>query len=228
LCAANEWLAYVLGKTLGLPINEVQISIYQNNLVTLHADVENEDEKTITFMDLPKDKRDALMNNPILECMEIFDRIIQNVDRNQQNILITIPKSVDINDENIKIIKVHFIDHASSFGMGQLNALSLVAAKFHSNHFAVVEFDPISKSKQFEEYLNQLPVEDRPLISKTLNRFASIKNEQFDRWITEIQDLLSSSQYNRIHSVLHRQRDIAKNCIAQWNSSSTTSNTTSN
>lgn len=226
ICAANEWLAYVLGKVVGLPINEVQIAIYENNLVTLHADVESEDEKTITFMDLPKDKRDLLMTNPILESMEIFDFIIQNVDRNQQNILITIPKSADINDKNLNEVKVHLIDHASSFGMGKLNAISLVAAKFHSNHFAVVKFDPIHQSKRFEEYLNKLPIKDRPLISKTLNRFASITNDQFDGWITQIQDLLTPNQYNRIYGVLHRQRDIAKNCLLQWNTSSGSSSIT--
>jgi hypothetical protein len=223
LCAANEWLAYVLGRVMGLPVNEVQIAIYENNLVTLHADVENKDEKTITFMDLPEDKREALMSNPILESMDIFDRIIQNVDRNQQNILITIPKTEDINDENLNKVKVHFIDHASSFGMGKLNAISLIAAKFHSNHFAVVKFDPVVKTKEFEDYLNKIPETDRPLIGKTLNRFASITDEQYDKWITEIQDLLSPNQYNRIYSVLHRQRNIVKRYVTQWGISSTSS-----
>ncbi len=57
---------------------------------------------------------------------------------------------------------------------------------------------------------------DRPLISKILNRFADIPNEKFDQWIEKIQDLLSSSQYNRIHGVLRRQRDIAKLYTIQW------------
>jgi hypothetical protein len=215
LCAANEWLAYVLGKFLGLPVNEVQIGIYENNLVTIHTDVASEDEKTVTFMDLPKPKRKTLITDPIMERMDIFDRIIQNVDRNQQNILITMSKTTDINDDSAKV-KVHLIDHSNCFGMGKLNGISLIAAKFHSNHLAVVKFDPIHKSKQFEQYLNKLPVVDRPLISKTLNRFAAIDNEKFDDWIAEIQDLLSSSQYNRIHGVLRRQRDIAKRYTTQW------------
>ena len=220
LCAANEWLAYALGKELGLPVNEVQIALYENNLATLHTDAQDEDEKTITFKDLPKKKRKILLTNPIMEQMDIFDHIIQNVDRNQQNILITIPKTVDINDDDddddtIKA-KIHLIDHASSFGMGLVSGISTMASKFHSNHLSVVKFDPIHKSKQFEEYLNKLPKEDRPIISKTLSRFAAITNDQFDGWITEIRDLLSSSQYNRIYCVLRRQRDIAKRFTIQW------------
>jgi hypothetical protein len=230
VCAANEWLAYVLGRALDLPVNVVQIAIYENNLATSHADVQDEDEKTITFMDLPKKKRKALITNPIMESMDIFDHIIQNVDRNQQNILITIPKTADINDDDddeMKV-KVHLIDHSSSFGMGKVSGISTIASKFHSNHLAVVKFDPIQKSKQFERYLNELPVEDRPVISKTLNRFASITNDQFDSWITEIQDLLSSSQYNRIYCVLRRQRDIAKRCTTQWGISPRSSSIKSN
>ena len=215
LCAANEWLAFVLGKFLGLPVNEVQISVYQNNLVSLHLDVANEDEKTTSFMDLPKQQRKDLLVDPIMERMDIFDRIIQNVDRNQQNILITYPKTMNIDDHDVKL-RVHLIDHSNCFGMGKLNGISLVASKFHSHHLAVVKFDPIHKSKQFEQYLNKLPVEDRPLISKTLNRFSRITNEQFDYWINQISDLLSSSQYNRIYGVLNRQRDIAKRYINQW------------
>jgi hypothetical protein len=227
LCAANEWLAYVLGRFLGLPVNEVQIGIYENNLVTIHTDVACDDEKTVTFMDLPKRKRKALMTDPIMERMDIFDRIIQNVDRNQQNVLITMPKTTDINDDSAKV-KIHLIDHSNCFGMGKLNGISLIAAKFHSNHLAVVKFDPIHKSKQFEQYLNKLPVNDRPLIGKTLNRFASIANDKFDSWINEIQDLLSSSQYNRINGVLRRQRDIAKRYATQWGISPRSSNIKSN
>jgi hypothetical protein len=215
LCAANEWLAYALGKFLGLPVNEVQIGLYENSLVTIHTDVAAEDEKTVSFMDLPRPKRKALLTDPIMERMDIFDRIIQNNDRNQQNILITLPKTTDINDDSAKV-KIHLIDHSNCFGMGKLNGISLVAAKFHSNHLAVVKFDPIQKSKQFEQYLNKLPVSDRPMIGKTLNRYASIGDEQFDDWIGEVQDLLSSSQYNRIHGVLRRQRDIAKRYTTQW------------
>jgi hypothetical protein len=219
LCAANEWLAYVLGKVLDLPVNEVQIAIYENNLATLHTDAQDEDEKTITFKDLSKKKRKILLTNPIMEQMDVFDHIIQNVDRNQQNILITTPKTVDINDDDdgdAMKAKIHLIDHSSSFGMGKVSGISTMAAKFHSNHLSVVKFDPIQKSKQFEEYLNKLPAEDRPLISKTLSRFAAITNDQFDRWIIEIRDLLSSSQYNRIYCVLRRQRDIAKRFTTQW------------
>ncbi|CAF1443638.1 unnamed protein product [Adineta steineri] len=215
LCAANEWLAYVLGRYLGLPINHVQISIYENNLITIHKDVAKYNEKTITFMDLPKQKRRTILTYPIIESMDLFDKIIQNVDRNPRNILITILKKNHINDENIKL-KIHFIDHSSCFGMGKLNGISVVASKFHSNHLAVVKFDPIHKSKQFEKYLKKLPIEDRPLISKTLHRFATITDYQFDSWINQIKDLLSISQYNRIQNVLRKQRDIAKFYSIQW------------
>ncbi|CAF1685333.1 unnamed protein product, partial [Adineta ricciae] len=102
------------------------------------------------------------------------------------------------------------------FGMGKLNGLSVFANKFHSQHLAVVKFDPIGQAKKFEQYLCKLPIEDRALIAKTLNRFASVTDEQIDWLITEVQDLLSTSQYNRIHSVLYRQRDIARRYIKQW------------
>ncbi|CAF3660685.1 unnamed protein product [Rotaria sp. Silwood1] len=215
LCAANERLAYTLGGLLGLPINEVQIGVYQNKLVTLHADVANENEKTITFMDLPKQIRKKILTNPLLESMDLFDRIVHNVDRNPRNILITVSKTDSIDDDNTKL-KMHLIDHASCFGMGKLNVISIIACKFHSNHLSVVTFDPIEKARKFEQYLNKLPIADRALIKKTLNRFAAITNDQLDSCITEVQDLLSSSQYNRIHSVLYRQRDVAKRCIIQW------------
>ena len=215
LAAANEWLGYILGRVLGLPTNEVQIAIYENKLATLHTDATHEDEKTISFVDLPKEVREKLMVHPIMARMDLFDHIIQNVDRNPGNILITIPKTEDVNDETTKF-KVHLIDHASCFGLGKLNGISVVAFKLHSQHLAVVKFDPLEKAKQFVQYLSKIPVSDRILIRKTLNRFAAITNDQLDSWITEIEHLLSSSQYNRIHNVLYRQRDIAKHYVIQW------------
>ena len=219
LCAANEWLAYALGRALGLPVNEVQIAVHKDNLVTLHTDVACEGEKTVTFMNLPKQMRKILMNDLIMATMDIFDRIIENVDRNQQNILITIPKTVNTNDKNIRL-SVHFIDHSNCFGMGKLNGISLIASKFHSNHLAVVKFDPIQKARQFEQYLTKLPVEDYALISETLHRFAMVTDEQLDSCMSEIQDLLSSNQYDRIRDVLYRERDITEHYIAQWETSS--------
>lgn len=215
LGAANEWFGYVLGTQLGLPVNEVQISIYENNLVTLHTDLTKEDEKTMTLLDVPREQRNKLMTHPIMESMDLFDHILQNVDRNLRNILLTVPKTSDINDENAPL-KIRLIDHSSCFGMGKLNFISIFAQKFHSSHLSVVKFDPIHKAKQFEQYLNEIPVSDRVFVSETLNRFASTTDDQFDTWITEMQDLLSSSQYNRILSVLHRQRDIARRYIIQW------------
>ncbi|CAF1445334.1 unnamed protein product [Adineta steineri] len=230
LCAANEWLAYVLGKELGLPVNEVQIAIYENKLATLHTDAQDEGEKTLTLLELPKNKRKILLTYPIMEQMDIFDHIIQNADRNQQNILITIPETDDITNDNDDSMKgkIYLIDHASSFGMGQVSGINTMASKFHTNRFSVVKFDPVQKSKKFEEYLNKLPVEDRPIISEILSRFASVTDDQFDSWITEMQDFLSVGQYNRIYSVLRRQRDIAKRYAAQWNISSTSLSTKSN
>lgn len=213
LCAANEWLAYVLGKQLDLPVNEVQISIYQNNLVTLHTDVAHEHENTVTFMDLRKPIRKNLLTNPIMGCMDLFDHIIQNVDRNQRNILITMPTSIG---ENPNQMKIHLIDHASCFGMGKLSVISLIACKFHTNHLSIVKFDPMEEAKKFERYLIRLPMHDRRIFRRTLQRFAVISNEQFDSWMNEIRDLLSSSQYNRIRDVLLRQRDIAKRYSTQW------------
>ncbi|CAF2800774.1 unnamed protein product [Rotaria sp. Silwood2] len=223
LCAANERLAYTLGGLLGLPINEVQIAIYQNKLVTLHTDVANENEKSVTFMDLPKQIRKKLLTNPILESMDLFDRIVHNVDRNQRNILITVSKTDALDDENTKL-KMHLIDHASCFGLGKLNVISIIACKFHSNHLSVVTFDPIEKAKKFEQYLNKLPIADRALIKKTLRRFAAITDDQFDSCITEVQSLLSSSQYNRIHDVLYRQRDVAKRYVIYWSNGHSNSN----
>ncbi|CAF3790454.1 unnamed protein product [Adineta steineri] len=215
LSAANEWLCYVLGRVVGLPVNEVQIAMYKDFLVTLHTDVAREDEKMTTFMDLPKQKREILLGEPIIACMDFFDRITQDADRNQQNILLTMPKTTDINDDNAKL-RVHFVDHGACFGMAKLNGISVIGTKYQHNHLAVVAYDPKVKSKQFEEYLKQLPIADRPLIGKTLYRFASINNNQFDSWITGIVDLLTSSQYNRIITVLYQQRNIARRYVAKW------------
>lgn len=215
LCAANEWLAYVLGQLIDLPVNEVQIAIYEDKLVTVHADVAQENEKTISFMDLPKHIRKKLFTDATMARMDLFDHIIQNVDRNERNILITMPSTTDMVDDTTKL-KMHLIDHASCFGMGKLNFISIVACKFHSDHLSVVTFDPIEKAKLFEQYLNKIPVTDRCLIRKTLNRFAAIDDGQLDRCITAVQNLLSSSQYNRIHGVIYRQRDIARRYTIKW------------
>ena len=214
--AFNEWIAYALGKHMGLPVNEVQISVYENELVTLHTDATQDDEKTITLLDLSQEKRDKLMTYPIIGSMDLFDHIIQNVDRNLRNILVTIPKTSDADDDNVPM-KIRLIDHSSCFGMGKLNFVSIVATKFHSeHHLSIVKFDPIRKAKQFEEYLTKIPASDRILISETLNRFAATTDEQFDVWLTEMQDLLSSSQHNRIHSILRRQRDIIRRYTIEW------------
>ncbi|CAF1143447.1 unnamed protein product [Rotaria sp. Silwood1] len=215
LCAANEWLAYVLGTTLGLSVNEAQISVYKSDLVTLHSDAANENEKTITFMKLPKQRRKTLLTDPTIGSMDLLDHIIQNVDRNPRNILITMPKDASIDDDTVKL-KMHLIDHDSCFGMGKLNVISIVACKLHSPHLAVVKFDSIEQAKKFEQYLSKLPVVDRISMKKTLNRFAAITDDQFDRWLTEIHDLLSPNQYDRIRDVLYRQRDIAKRYTIQW------------
>ncbi|CAF1436469.1 unnamed protein product, partial [Adineta ricciae] len=115
ICAANEWLAYAIGLQIGLPINEVQIAVHEEKLVTLHVDVAHDDEKCVTFLHLPKQRRKKLLTDPILGSMYLFDHIIQNVDRNARNILITIPKSADIEDETT-LFKLHLIDHALCFG----------------------------------------------------------------------------------------------------------------
>ena len=226
LCAANEWLAYALGQVLGLPVNEVQIALYKNDLVTLHTDVSQADEKTITFMDLPKQIKNQLLTGSALQCMDLFDHIIQNVDRNPRNILITMPNSATFDD--ISKMKIHLIDHSSCFGMGKLNAISIVASKFHSQHLAVVKFNPIEQAKKFELYLSKLPKTNRVLISKILNRFAAVTDDQFNGWITEIQNLLSSGQYNRIYNVLYRQRDIVRRYTIQWGIYSRSSSSISN
>ncbi|CAF1439153.1 unnamed protein product [Adineta ricciae] len=208
LCAANEWLAYVLGSALDLPVNEVQITVYQNKLVTLHTDVNQGNERTMTCMELPKQVRKHLLTHPILGRMDLFDHIIQNSDRNLRNLLITVPNTADINDPNVEM-KIHLIDHASCFGLGKLSIVSLVACKFHTNHLTIVKFDPVEQARKLKLYLESLSVTDRSLISHTLNNFAQITNEQFSDWLNEIQDLLSVNQYNRILDVLIRQRDIA-------------------
>lgn len=219
LCAVNEWLAYVLGKQLDLPVNEVQISLYENNLVTLHTDVAQDNEKTVTFMELRKHTRKSLLTDPIMGCMDFFDHILQNVDRNQRNILITMPNNSQSIDVNPSQMKIHLIDHASCFGMGKLSVISLIACKFHTNHLSIVKFNPMEQARKFERYLTRLPVHDRRLFRKILQRFADISNEQFDSWLNEVRDLLSSSQYNRIRDVLIRQRDIATCYSTQWSTS---------
>jgi len=215
LCAANEWLAFVLGKFIGLPVNRVQISIYQNKLVTLHTDVKQQDENIFTFMDLPKQIRNKLLTDPIMQSMDLFDHFIQNVDRNPRNILITISNQTNIYDQNAKF-KIFLIDHSSCFGMGKLNGISVFASKLHSQHLAVVKFHPIDQANKFYQYLNKIPTEDTILINKTLFRFAQINDQQIDYWMTQIQDLLSTSQYNRIHTLLYRQRDIIRQYIIKY------------
>lgn len=222
LSAVNEWLAYALGKTLHLPVNEVQIAIYQNKLVSLHTDIAYENEKTITFMELPKQKRKTLLTYPIMESMDLFDHIIQNVDRTPRNILTTMPNATTVIDDTATL-KIHLIDHSFCFDVGKHDFISPMSCKLHSKHFSVVKFDPIDEGRKFEQYLNKLPIADRTLISKTLNNFATITNDQFNSWMTEVHDLLSPSQYDRIHAVLHRQRDIATYYTRQWQIPSTPS-----
>ena len=216
LCAVNEWLAYIIGRELGLPVNEVQIAIYQNKLVTLHTDIAHENEKTIVFMDLPKEMGKALLTYPIMESMDLFDHIIQNVDRTPRNILITMPNTIAIADDTTTL-KIHLIDHSFCFGVGKRCVVGPIACKFQSKHFSVAKFDPIHEGRKFEQHLNQLPILDRTLTRKTLNRFAAFTNDQFSSWMTEICDLLSSSQYIRIHDVLCRKRDIARYYAMQRN-----------
>ena len=227
LSAANEWLAYALGKLLGLPVNEAQIGIYQNALVSLHTDVAHENEKTLTLMDLPNKLRKTLLTDPIIKSMDLFDHIIQNVDRNPRNILITMPNTATKDDETTKM-KVSLIDHGSCFGMGTLNGISVVATKLRCPYLSVISFDPIEKARKFEKYLNKIPVTDRILLRKTLNHFAAITDDQFDSLMIEVQDLLSVKQYNRIRSVLCRQRDIVKRYMVQWGISPRSSDVQSN
>lgn len=222
MCAANEWLAYSLGGLLGLSVNEVRIGIYEKNLVTLHTDVKRENEKVVTFMDLPKQMRTMLLTDATMESMDLFDHILQNVDRNPRNILITMPESSSLDDEPDKL-KIHLIDHSSCFGMGKLNVISIIACKLHSQHLAVIKFDPVDKARKFEQYLGKLPSNDRLLVRKTLNRLGALTDEQIDQVMNEVKDLLSPSQFDRIRDVLCRQRDLAKRYTEQWGISPRTS-----
>ena len=219
MCAANEWLAYTLGQALGLPVNEVQIAIYQNELVTLHTDVSNGHEKAITFINFPKHIRKTLSADPTMARMVLFDQIIENVDRNPRNVLVSMSKTDPLDSPNKKW-KIHLIDHSSCFGMGKLNIISVMACKFHSQHLAVVKFDPADKTSIFEQYLHGLSIVDRLPIRRTLNRFARISDDQLASWMNQIRDLLSVGQYHRIQDVLHGQRDVAKRCSMRWRTSS--------
>lgn len=210
LCAVNEWLAYVLGEQLELPVNEVQIGIYRNHLVTLHTDIAQANEKTISFMDLPKQMRQRLLTHPILYSMDLFDHIIQNVDRTPGNILLTIRNTDNINDPTTTL-KIHFIDHSFSFGVGKHDVISAIACKLHSKHLSVGKFDSVDQATKFTRYINKLHPEEHVSIRKTLNQFAKITDETFQSWMAQIQGLLSTNQYSRILDVLCRQRDIAIN-----------------
>ncbi|UJR20172.1 hypothetical protein I4U23_023304 [Adineta vaga] len=187
---ACEWLTYVLGRKMDLPINIVQIAIYHNNRATLNTDVCEENEKIISTDELPRKIRKILMT----------DSIIQNADRNAHNILITTSNTTDMNNENAKL-KVHFIDHGACFGMGKLHGVSVLASKIRRDQFSVVQFDPIEQAKEFERYLSKLSPDVRVLLGNTLNRSASIPNEQFECWFNQIQELLTSSQYSCIVGV---------------------------
>ena len=215
LGAVNEWLAYVLGSQLGLPVNEGQISVHQNNLIALHTDITQDDEKTITLLELPSKKRKQIMAIPVTESMDILDHTMQNVDRNLRNILVTVPKTCDLNNDQCAM-KIRLIDHSSCFGINKYNFISIVATKFHSDHLSIAKFNPIQKAGQFQRYLNRIPVTDRSFIGETVARFAAISDEQLDDWMGKMQDLLSSNQYIRIYNVLRRQRDIARDVIVQW------------
>ena len=155
------------------------------------------------------------MASPVIESMDILDHMMQNVDRNLRNILVTVPKTCDLNNDQCAM-KIRLIDHSSCFGMNKYNFISIVATKFHSDHLSIAKFNPIQKARQFERYLNKIPVTDRNFIGETLARFAAISDEQLDDWIGKMQDLLSSNQYIRIYNVLRRQRDIARDVIVQW------------
>ena len=205
MCAANEWFAHILGKYLDLPVNEVQIGIYRNDLVTLHTDVANDNEQAMTFLDLSRHLRQKLINDSTIESMNFFDRLMINVDRNPRNLLITINKS----NENSKL-KLHLIDHSSCFGMGQLNIISAIACKFHSRHFCVVKFDPNEQANKFEQYLQNRTEYDRCSIQVILQRFSSITDELFDIWLGAVRDLLTENQYKRIRHVLRQERDVVK------------------
>lgn len=215
LSAVNEWLAYVIGESLDLPVNRIQIGIYQNKLVTLHTDVAHENETTTTFMDLPKLTRKILLTYPIMGSMDLFDHVIQNVDRTARNILITMPETSALASDP-SYMKIHFIDHSFCFGVGKREVISAIACKLHSKHLSVVKFDPINAGRKFEQYLTKLPILDRITIRKTLINFAAITDDQLSNWMNKVQDLLSNGQFNRIYDVLVRQRDIAKYYTIQW------------
>lgn len=226
LCAANEWLAFVLGKHIGLNVNQVQIGIYQNKLVTIHQDVKQENENILTFMDLPKKFQKILLTDPILLTMYFFDKIIQNVDRNPRNILLTHSNTIKLDqDTNIKF-KIHFIDHSSAFGMGKLNGISVMASKLHTQHLSIKKFHPNLQAKKFDKFISKIHLNDRVLIKKTLIKFASIDDQLFLCWLNQIQPLLTNSQYQRILRVLILQRDIAKKYIDIWQFNSRQSSST--
>ena len=206
-----------LGKALGLPVNEVQIAIYQNKLVTLHTDVASEYGKATTFINLPKDRRKILSSDPIMVRMDLFDHIVENVDRNPRNILITMSHA-NAWDHGTEKQRIHLIDHSSCFGMGKLSIVSLMACKFQSQHLAILKFDPADRAAKFAHYLLGLPTMDRAIILKTLKRFATITNEQLDGWMDQIRSLLSPNQHRRILDVLYRQRDVARRYTLRWSS----------
>ena len=226
ICAVNEWLAYVLGRKIGLPVNKVQIAIYENKLVTLHQDVNQGNEKTISFDELPRRIKKTLMTDSIIGSMDLFDRLIMNVDRNPRNILVTISDTIDIEDKDAKL-KVHLIDHSACFGMGKLNGISVMASKLHTSHLSIVKYEPIEEATKFDRYLNKLSSHDRVLIGKTLTRLASITDQQIEGWLEQVQSLLTSTQYDRIYELLYRQCDIARRYVIQWRISSRSSSVTS-
>lgn len=214
LSAINEWLSYQLGSYLHLPINHVQISIYQNKLVTLHKDVKLNNEQIYEFIHLPKNIQKIILKDPIILLMDLFDHFINNCDRNPRNILITIPIYSNIN--HIKQFKIHFIDHSSSFGLGKLNLLSAIALKLHSKHFSIVKFNPSKQAKLFEKYLYQIPIQDHIHIKQILNRFATIDDQLIHLWFQQIKNLLSIHQYNRIITTFQKQILVIKHFIEHF------------
>ena len=79
------------------------------------------------------------------------------------------------------------------------------ASKIRTDQFLVVSFNSVKQAKVFEQFLNELSLDDHVLLAVAINCR-----------LNEVHELLTASQYSRIFVVLYRQADTAKRYLKRW------------
>lgn len=201
--SANERLAFSLGTALGLPVNEVQLGLWEGQVVSLHRDVAREGEQALAIVDLALQERLAATSDPRLAQMELFDQVIQNTDRNPRNILVVKPRAGESTP-----LRLYLIDHTNAFGVGRL-PVSLLAAKFKLKGLAWVYFSPDFEARAFGQYLAGLPPEQWTKVRPLLERFGALTDKQIDVLLQDVHGLLPPEREQLIRRPLQLKRNIA-------------------